>query len=64
MDRFNAVTNLVNELCKKTDEEWLEIQEKAIPILEHNQNKMRELEEVLKVTKDMTYKGEILWKMS
>ena len=64
LDRFNAVTNLVNELCKKTDEEWLELQEKAIPILEHNQNKMRELEEVLKVTKDMTYKGEILWKMS
>ena len=55
---------LVNKLCKKTDEEWLEIQEKAIPILEHNQNKMREITEVLKVTKDMTHNGEIIWKMS
>lgn len=64
LDRFNKVTMLVNELCKKTDEEWLEIQEKAIPILEHNQNKMREITEVLKVTKDMTHNGEIIWKMS
>lgn len=64
LDRFNAVTSLVNELCQKTDEEWLEIQEKAIPILEHNQNKMRELDEVIKVTKNMTHNGEIIWKTS
>jgi hypothetical protein len=56
LDRFNAVTHLVNELCKKTDKEWLEIQEKAIPILKHNQNKMLNLNEVLK------NRGEIKWK--
>jgi hypothetical protein len=62
--RFNAVTSLVNELCKKTDEEWLEIQEKAIPILKHNQNKMRELDEVLRVTDETTHNGELVWKTS
>jgi len=64
LDRLNAVTNLVNELCQKTEEEWLEIQEKAVPILKHNQNKMRELNEVIKVTEDMTHNGEIIWKTS
>lgn len=64
LNRLYAVTNLVNELCQKTDEEWLEIQEKAIPILKHNQNKMRELDEVLNITKDMTHNGEIIWKTS
>ncbi len=64
LDRFNAVISLVDELCKKTDEEWLELQEKAIPILEHNQNKMRELKEVLKITSNDTIDGEIKWKTS
>jgi len=64
LDRLNAVTNLVNELCQKTEEEWLEIQEKAVPILKHNQNKMRELNEVIKVTEDMIHNGEIIWKTS
>lgn len=58
LDRFNAVTNLVNELCQKTDKEWLEMQERAIPILKHNQNKMLNLNEVLK------NRGEIEWKTS
>ena len=64
LDRFLQACKVVNELCQKTDKEWLEIQEKAIPILEHNQNKMRELNEVIKVTKDMTHNGEIIWKTS
>ena len=64
LDRLNAVTNLVNELCQKTDEEWLEIQEKAIPILKHNQDKMREINEVLQIKYDDTIDGEIIWKTS
>jgi len=64
LDRFNAVISLVDNLCKKTDEEWLEIQEKAIPILKHNQNKMLELNEVLKIKYDDTIDGEIKWKTS
>jgi len=64
LDRLNAVTSLVNKLCKKTDEEWLEIQEKAIPILKHNQKIMKNLNEVLKVTGDETHNGEIIWKTS
>jgi hypothetical protein len=64
LDRFNAVISLVDNLCKKTDEEWLEIQEKAIPILYHNQSKMLELNEVLKIKYDDTIDGEIKWKTS
>ena len=57
-------TNIINELCQKTDEEWLELQEKALPILKHNQNKMLELEDILRITKEDTLHGEIKWKMS
>ena len=64
LDRFLQACKVVNELCQKTDEEWLEIQEKAIPILQHNQNKMLELSEVIKITSDNTHEGEIIWKTS
>jgi len=64
LDRFLQACKVVNKLCQKTDEEWLEIQEKAIPILQHNQNKMLELSEVIKITSDNTHEGEIIWKTS
>jgi len=64
LDRFYMATNIINELCQKTDEEWLELQEKALPILKHNQNKMLELEDILRITKEDTLHGEIKWKMS
>lgn len=64
LDRFLQACKVVNELCQKTDEEWLEIQEKAIPILQRNQNKMLELSEVIKITSDDTHEGEIIWKTS
>lgn len=63
LDRFNIACKLINELCQKTDEEWMEIQEKAIPILEHNQNKMIELQDVLKIKKETVHDGEIVWKI-
>ena len=64
LDRFYMATNIINELCQKTDEEWLELQEKELPILKPNQNKMLELEDILKITTEDTFNGEIKWKMS
>ena len=63
LDRFNKVISLVNNLCQKTDEEWLDLQERAIPILKHNQKIMQNLDKIIRVTKEDTHKGEIVWKI-
>lgn len=51
-ERFYAVLDLIKELCNKTHDEWLEMQEKLLPILIHNQNIMLEIDKSMTITQE------------
>ena len=51
-ERFYAVINLIKQLCDKTHDEWLELQEKLLPILKHNQNIMLEIDKTMTTTQE------------
>ena len=50
MDRVARIMQILEDLCNKTPEEWQVINEKLLPILQHNQQTMLNLTETPKLT--------------